>query len=393
MQAPTAARVLHREPLPQHVGEQVVEAVPAAPVVERDHEEVVALELLEHPLAVGASGQRVGEVRRDPPRDADVEQEGGHLGRLPGQDLLDEVVGDRAQVAGQLAHGHIEVTAALQRQRGEPQAGRPPLRPVHQGLQLPGRQPDAVTFEQADGLGVVQAEVGGPQLGQLPRQPQPLQRQRQVGTGGQDQPQAAGAAPQGVGQGPQRRGADQLVPVVQHQCGGPGERLAGRQQPGDEAPVEGRRGRHRGERARGRDSPGALQRRQHVPPEARAGPRPPAPATATRSGRRDGPPRRRASASCPRRPAPRRSPCLCGTPSSTTSSRRGLGTKPAGTTGMQERVCCIRDPPRATPRDAGPVLCAWGTCTCRRVGRRACASVPRSVVLSGPSLRRAPAPG
>ena len=62
MQAPTAVRVLHREPLPQHVGEQVVEAVPAAPVVERDHEEVVALELLEHPLAVGASGQRVGEA-------------------------------------------------------------------------------------------------------------------------------------------------------------------------------------------------------------------------------------------------------------------------------------------------------------------------------------------
>ena len=114
VQAPTTARVLHREPLAQHVGEQVVEAVPAAPVVERDHEEVVALELLEHPLAVGASGQCVGEVRRDPPRDADVEQEGGHLGRLPGQDLLDEVVGDRAQVAGQLAHGQIEVTAALQ---------------------------------------------------------------------------------------------------------------------------------------------------------------------------------------------------------------------------------------------------------------------------------------
>ena len=202
-------------------------------------------------------------------RDADVEQEGGHVGRLPGQDLLDEVVGDRAQVAGQLADGHIEVTAALQRQRGQPQAGRPPLRPVHQGLQLPGRQLDALTFEQADGLGVVQAEVGGPQLGQLPRQPQPLQRQRQVGTGGQDRAQAAGAAPQGVGQGPQRRGADELVPVVQHQCGGPGERLAGRQQPGDEAPVEGRWGRHRGERARGRDSPGALQRRQHVPPEAR----------------------------------------------------------------------------------------------------------------------------
>jgi hypothetical protein len=61
VQGEGAARVLVKEPSPERLREQVVVAVPGALVVERDYEQVAALELLQHGAAVVASSEGVAE--------------------------------------------------------------------------------------------------------------------------------------------------------------------------------------------------------------------------------------------------------------------------------------------------------------------------------------------
>ena len=53
--------VLGEQTRAEHVGEQVVVAVPGALGVERDDEEVAALEVRQHPRAVGAAGDGVAQ--------------------------------------------------------------------------------------------------------------------------------------------------------------------------------------------------------------------------------------------------------------------------------------------------------------------------------------------
>jgi hypothetical protein len=61
VQGEGAAGVLTQESSPERLREQVVVAVPGALIVERDDEQVAALELLEHGAAVVASGEGVAE--------------------------------------------------------------------------------------------------------------------------------------------------------------------------------------------------------------------------------------------------------------------------------------------------------------------------------------------
>jgi hypothetical protein len=61
VQGEGAAGVLAQESSPERLREQVVVAVPGALIVERDDEQVAALELLEHGAAVVASGEGVAE--------------------------------------------------------------------------------------------------------------------------------------------------------------------------------------------------------------------------------------------------------------------------------------------------------------------------------------------
>ena len=59
--------------------------------------------------AVGAAGQRVGERTADTFQDARSQQEPPDLGRLALEDLGDEVVGDGALAAGELADESLRV--------------------------------------------------------------------------------------------------------------------------------------------------------------------------------------------------------------------------------------------------------------------------------------------
>ena len=94
--------VLAEQVRAEHVGEQVVVAVPAALVVERDDEQVPALQRLEHRAARRTSpvtASHSGPVSRS--RIEVSEQEVADVVGLAVEDLLDEVVHDEPVVAGE----------------------------------------------------------------------------------------------------------------------------------------------------------------------------------------------------------------------------------------------------------------------------------------------------
>ena len=104
-----------------------------------------------------------------------------------------------------------------QRQRRQPQPRHPALGTLVQQLEgwagqlYPGR------FEQRPCILGGKAQVGRADLGELPRQPQPVQAQPQVVAGGEDEPQPGGSAHHQQLQLAQRLGRAQLVQVIDHQ--------------------------------------------------------------------------------------------------------------------------------------------------------------------------------
>ena len=116
----------------QRVGEEVVVAVPPALVVERDDEQVLALERLQHRLTVGATGQGVAEAAGHLVEHGGVEQERAHLVRLPAQNLLDEVVEDEPMASREGLDEPSDVSRPVGARRhgsgptARPAAARPP---------------------------------------------------------------------------------------------------------------------------------------------------------------------------------------------------------------------------------------------------------------------------
>jgi len=98
----------------QHVGEEVVVSVPAAPVVERDEEEVGALQALECGAAAVLARHGVAQVAGEAGEHRSPQEEVANLRRLAVQHLLDQVVDDVAVVAGERRDEGGGVVAALQ---------------------------------------------------------------------------------------------------------------------------------------------------------------------------------------------------------------------------------------------------------------------------------------
>ncbi len=118
----------------QCVGEQMVVAEPAALVVERDDEQVLALEGLQHQLTVGAESQGVAQTAAQLVEHGGVEQEGAYLVRLPAQNLLNQVVEDEPMASREGLDKPSDVSTPVGgarmgpgRQRRQLQPGRPPL--------------------------------------------------------------------------------------------------------------------------------------------------------------------------------------------------------------------------------------------------------------------------
>ena len=83
----------------QDVGEEVVVAVPAPTVVERDDEQVGAVERLQHGGAVVTAGDGVAQRTAEPIKNRRLNKEIPNTFGLPIEHLVDEVVDDVAVVA------------------------------------------------------------------------------------------------------------------------------------------------------------------------------------------------------------------------------------------------------------------------------------------------------
>ena len=70
-------------------------------MVERDHEQVAAFQVLQHLRAVGAAGDGVAQGPGESVEDGGAEQEVADALGLPGQHLVGEVVDDEPVAAGE----------------------------------------------------------------------------------------------------------------------------------------------------------------------------------------------------------------------------------------------------------------------------------------------------
>ena len=144
MQHRDALRLLVEQAGAQDIREEVVVAVPLAPVVERDHEQVLPVEDLQRgPAAVltrdGVAERALSRARTD----VSSRNRRTALG-LALQDLLDEVVDDVAVVARELLDEPADVVATLQREGGELQGGDPAFRSPFQRSDVAGRQVEPI---------------------------------------------------------------------------------------------------------------------------------------------------------------------------------------------------------------------------------------------------------
>ena len=171
----------------QDVGEQVVVAVPGALGVERDEEQVVALEVVQHAGAFCSSGDRVTQRTGESVEDGGAEQELADVWWLPGQDLVGEVVDDEPVAPGEGVDEARDLTPlgdAAQREGGELKAGDPPFGALLQRVRVGGGelQPHHLVEELSSLVGG-EAQIGGAQLDELSASPEPGHLQRWIGPG------------------------------------------------------------------------------------------------------------------------------------------------------------------------------------------------------------------
>jgi hypothetical protein len=156
----------------QHVGEQVVVAVPPAAVVERDQEQVPPIESLQRGPAIGLTCDGIAQRTAEPVEDGSLQQEGLDGGRLPLQHLLHQVVDDEAGVSREAGDEVGGVVPPLHRQRRQLERGDPPFGATLQGRHLrSGELQTHHPVEVGQGLLRGEAQVGGSDLDQLPAGP------------------------------------------------------------------------------------------------------------------------------------------------------------------------------------------------------------------------------
>src|SRR6185295_18675314 len=76
----------------QDVGKEVVVSVPLALIVQRDNEEVATFERLQDAPAAFVRGDHIAEGAAQPAENRGLQQEASDRGRLPFQNLLDQVI-------------------------------------------------------------------------------------------------------------------------------------------------------------------------------------------------------------------------------------------------------------------------------------------------------------
>ena len=155
----------------QEVRKEVVVAKPRSRDVQRVHEGVGVLEFLQDALRPRAAREPVGQRAAHPVEDRRAQQQLPHLWRLALEHLLQQVPRDRALAAGELGHEPLRIREVLERDRRQPQACRPSLRPLVKQSRALMREGDVRSPKELLRLLRREAQIGVPELGQLAGEP------------------------------------------------------------------------------------------------------------------------------------------------------------------------------------------------------------------------------
>ena len=214
----------------QQVGEHLVVAEPGPLGVQRHHERTGLFQVLQDPLPSVVAGQQVSQVPVDPLQDAGAQQQPPDLLGLPVKNLGQQVFRHRPFGAGELRGEPGRVRMPGQRQRRQPQPGRPALGPPMQRRQRRGGKLHPGGRQQLPGIFQGELQVIGADLGLLALQPQPVQTKTHVVPGRQHEPQLRRGAHHQQLELPRRLQVE-FVHVIDHQPQPVIQRCQVRQQP------------------------------------------------------------------------------------------------------------------------------------------------------------------
>ena len=166
----------------EHVGEQMVVPIPLPPVVQRDEEQVLSLERLQHRLAAVLAGNGIGQRAIQPAENRGLQQERADRFGLALQDLFNEVVDDVSVVSRKTRDEAGDVVSPLHREPRELDGGDPAFGPALQHRDILCRQPERHhPVEERAGLVGCEAQIDRADLDQVALCAEAGQRQRRVG--------------------------------------------------------------------------------------------------------------------------------------------------------------------------------------------------------------------
>src|SRR5918996_1548156 len=181
------ARLSQLQLVPEELGEQAVIAVPLAFRVERDEEEVRALDVLEDRCRALAVDDRVAKRTAEALEDRRAQEEVPDLLGLAVEHLRAEVVDDVTLVARKRLDEGPRVGSPAQRESSEIQACGPTLRPLVQPRHVFWIEAQLEhTVQEHGGLLVGEAQLLRSDLVQLTAGAQPRKRQWRIAASAED---------------------------------------------------------------------------------------------------------------------------------------------------------------------------------------------------------------
>ena len=218
MQRRGQARLAPLELHPQQLGEQVVEAVPPALVVERDEEQVGPRQRVEHRGRVLLLQHGIAQGAGQPFENRSAEHQRLHRRVVRLEHLGHQEIDHVAVRAAKSAHESVAVGSVPQRERREVEPGRPSLRLPQQTFDIFGREaePEAAVQECVRLLGG-EPQIAGAQLEQFTVGAQRSQRKVRLSPGGEHELEGGRCMIDEPGEALAGHAAGKPVEVVQDQ--------------------------------------------------------------------------------------------------------------------------------------------------------------------------------
>jgi hypothetical protein len=131
----------------------------------------------------------IGQRPTHPLEHRGAQQQLANLRRLALEHLCKKISRNRPLAARKLGHEALRIGMPAERDRRQPQASRPPLRPLIQQRRIPVRERDPGRCKQLLRPLQGEAQISGSKLRQLTGQTQPMKTKPRILAGRQYQPQ------------------------------------------------------------------------------------------------------------------------------------------------------------------------------------------------------------